>query len=97
MQSPIGFIGLGIMGRGMVSNLITKLAASVVVWNRTTSVSEELAVQYKSQVTVASTPKDVVDRCAVTFCMLSNMDASLAVVRVVIALCFVVSLPFFAL
>ena len=79
MQSPIGFIGLGIMGRGMVSNLITKLGASVVVWNRTSSVCDTLAAEH-SQATVVSTPKEVVERCAVTFCMLSNMDASIAVV-----------------
>jgi hypothetical protein len=32
----IGFIGLGIMGKGMVKNLITKLDQNIeyVVWNR---------------------------------------------------------------
>ena len=28
MNSPIGFIGLGIMGKGMLKNLVTKLVSS---------------------------------------------------------------------
>ncbi|MBX2820218.1 MAG: NAD(P)-dependent oxidoreductase [Rhodothermaceae bacterium] len=36
MAERIGFIGLGIMGRGMVSNLL-KAGFSVCVWNRTAS------------------------------------------------------------
>ena len=36
MAERIGFIGLGIMGRGMVSNLL-KAGFSVCVWNRTSS------------------------------------------------------------
>jgi 3-hydroxyisobutyrate dehydrogenase len=38
----IGFIGLGIMGRGMVRNLL-KAGFSVLVWNRTASRMDELA------------------------------------------------------
>jgi 3-hydroxyisobutyrate dehydrogenase len=41
MSEAIGFIGLGIMGRGMTRNLL-KAGFSVTVWNRTTSRMEPL-------------------------------------------------------
>ena len=41
MRESIGFIGLGIMGRGMARNLL-KAGFSVTVWNRTASVMEPL-------------------------------------------------------
>jgi 3-hydroxyisobutyrate dehydrogenase-like beta-hydroxyacid dehydrogenase len=34
MATQIGFVGLGIMGVGMVKNLVTKLGVNLVVWNR---------------------------------------------------------------
>mgnify|MGYP005995556783 CR=1 FL=1 len=33
-MSAIGFVGIGIMGKGMLKNLITKLDANVIIWNR---------------------------------------------------------------
>lgn len=42
MRDQIGFIGLGIMGRGMVRNLL-KAGFTVRVWNRTAARMEELA------------------------------------------------------
>lgn len=54
MTSQIGFIGLGIMGRGMVKNLAEK-GHSVTVWNRTPERSEALKKDLK--VTVASSPR----------------------------------------
>ncbi len=33
-MSAIGFIGIGIMGKGMLKNLATKLDATFVIWNR---------------------------------------------------------------
>ena len=41
MRESIGFIGLGIMGRGMARNLL-KAGFSLTVWNRTASVMEPL-------------------------------------------------------
>ena len=41
MTSKIGFVGLGIMGRGMVKNLVEK-NHTVTVWNRTPEKSEAL-------------------------------------------------------
>lgn len=55
MSERIGFVGLGIMGRGMVRNLL-KNGFSVRVWNRTVSRSEELA---KDGAVIGSSPQDV--------------------------------------
>lgn len=56
MASQIGFIGLGIMGRGMVKNLVEK-GHSVAVWNRTAARAEELSKELK--VAVAKSPRAV--------------------------------------
>ena len=55
MSERIGFVGLGIMGRGMVRNLL-KNGFSVRVWNRTASRSEEMA---KEGALIGSSPADV--------------------------------------
>ena len=83
MTSKIGFIGLGIMGKGMANRLATQLPSSqLVVWNRTGKVASEFASQYGSgKVTVARTPAEVVKSCGVTYSMLSTVEASRAVVR----------------
>lgn len=58
MASQIGFIGLGIMGRGMVKNLVEK-GHSVAVWNRTAERAEELSKELK--VAVAKSPRTVAE------------------------------------
>lgn len=55
MTEKIGFIGLGIMGAGMVSNLL-KAGFPVTVWNRTASRAESLLQQ---GATWADTPAQV--------------------------------------
>lgn len=55
MSEKIGFIGLGIMGQGMVQNLL-KAGFEVTVWNRTES-RMETAVQ--AGATAANSPADV--------------------------------------
>jgi 3-hydroxyisobutyrate dehydrogenase len=55
MQEAIGFIGLGIMGRGMVRNLL-KAGFSVTVWNRTASRMEPLV---EAGAKAGNTPADV--------------------------------------
>jgi 3-hydroxyisobutyrate dehydrogenase len=52
MTSQIGFVGLGIMGRGMVKNLAQK-NHSVTVWNRTPEKSE--ALKKDLEITIAPT------------------------------------------
>ncbi len=44
MTARIGFIGLGIMGRGMAANIL-KAGYPLTVWNRTSSRMEELVAQ----------------------------------------------------
>lgn len=44
MSTRIGFIGLGIMGRGMAANLL-KAGFPLTVWNRTASRGDELVAQ----------------------------------------------------
>jgi glutamyl-tRNA reductase len=41
MSERIGFIGLGIMGRGMAANLL-KAGFSLTVWNRTAGRADDL-------------------------------------------------------
>ena len=55
MSEKIGFIGLGIMGRGMVDNLL-KAGFVVCVWNRTTSRVEPFVAR---GATVGTNPADV--------------------------------------
>ena len=80
MKGKIGFVGIGIMGKGMVKNLATKLPSDLVIWNRSNDVCKEVMAQYpEGKVTIANTPADVVRQCEVTFCMLSTPEASEAV------------------
>lgn len=55
MPEKIGFIGLGIMGQGMVRNL-HKAGFSLTVWNRTPTKTEPFR---ELGITVADTPADV--------------------------------------
>ncbi|MBI3960263.1 MAG: NAD(P)-dependent oxidoreductase [Chloroflexi bacterium] len=55
MSERIGFVGLGIMGRGMAHNLL-KAGFSVRVWNRTASRAEALA---EAGAIIGSSPADV--------------------------------------
>jgi len=80
MASRMGFIGLGIMGKGMAANLLNKIDnCSLVVWNRSPEACQELASAFPGKVTVASSAAAVVQECSLTFSMLSTMEASEAV------------------
>ena len=73
---PCGFIGLGIMGVGMARQL---RAADIplVVWTRNASVSSALEAEAASggaSVTVAASPKAVVEACARTYLMLPTPE-----------------------
>ena len=81
-QQAVGFIGLGIMGLPMCKNLI-KAGRRVVVWNRTVETSAALAADNADGVvTVAATAADVIAQCALTYSMLSTLEASEAVSKV---------------
>ncbi|XP_058058014.1 cytokine-like nuclear factor N-PAC isoform X1 [Anopheles bellator] len=63
-----GFLGLGIMGCGIVKNLI-KSGHSVVVWNRTASKCRKFA---DVGAVIADTPSDVVEMTDVTYSCVSD-------------------------
>mmetsp|Transcript_10777 Transcript_10777/g.21488 ORF Transcript_10777/g.21488 Transcript_10777/m.21488 type:complete len:295 (-) Transcript_10777:265-1149(-) len=74
----LGFIGLGIMGEGMAVQLL-KGGKNLTVWNRSPGKCESLSASYPGQVTIASSPPEVVASCSTTFSMLSTLEASEAV------------------
>jgi 3-hydroxyisobutyrate dehydrogenase-like beta-hydroxyacid dehydrogenase len=73
----IGFAGLGIMGTGMVRNLVRK-GWPVTVWNR----SPERARRLEVEVEVAPTPRALAERCEVVIACVADPAA---VERVVFA------------
>eukprot|EP00568_Trieres_chinensis_P000300 CAMPEP_0183307518 /NCGR_PEP_ID=MMETSP0160_2-20130417/17791_1 /TAXON_ID=2839 ORGANISM="Odontella Sinensis, Strain Grunow 1884" /NCGR_SAMPLE_ID=MMETSP0160_2 /ASSEMBLY_ACC=CAM_ASM_000250 /LENGTH=308 /DNA_ID=CAMNT_0025471123 /DNA_START=138 /DNA_END=1064 /DNA_ORIENTATION=+ len=78
----VGFVGLGIMGQGMASRLLSEgIAGSadkpLVVWNRTPSKCESLIASHPDKVIeIKGSAKEVVECCDVTYCMLSTPEAS---------------------
>lgn len=68
------------MGKGMLDNLIAKMPADMefLVWNRSKDVVNGIAGKH-ANVTVAATAKEVVEKCETTYCMLSTLEASVAV------------------
>jgi len=72
MASQIGFIGLGIMGRGMVKNLVEK-GHSVAVWNRTAERAEALSKE--TRVSIAKSPRALAEgREFVLICVSDTPD-----------------------
>lgn len=73
-STVFGFIGLGIIGR----NILTKLLESghdVVIWNRTMSRCDEFVNRFGSQCSSVMTPKDVFEQAQITFVCVSDSDA----------------------
>lgn len=64
-MTRLGYIGLGIMGRGMAANLIDA-GHSLTVWNRTPTKAEGLAA------TVAETPRDLGPQADIVFVCVSD-------------------------
>jgi 3-hydroxyisobutyrate dehydrogenase len=64
--SPVGFIGLGIMGSRMAANL-RRAGFELVVWNRTAATAERWAAQHGGN--VAASPEGVAERCDVVVTM----------------------------
>lgn len=76
MDSDVGFLGLGVMGRPMALNLV-RAGTGLVVWNRTAAKGESLRA---AGATVAADPADVFRRTRVVFLMLADgpaIDATL--------------------
>jgi len=70
MADPIGFIGLGIMGKPMAKNLVAA-GYELVIHNRSQAVVEELVGEYP-QMTVAHSPREVAERTSLTITMLPD-------------------------
>lgn len=73
-MTTIGFLGLGIMGKAMASNLV-KAGFNVTVWNRNPAKCDELVLQGAH---LGTSPKDITKHCDITFAMVSDPDAALA-------------------
>jgi len=78
MAEAVGFIGIGIMGKGMCNNLI-KGGRSLIVWNRDAKKAEELAEAHEGKVTVCKSAAEVVQKCTLIYSCLSTLEASTAV------------------
>ncbi|MCB5160472.1 NAD(P)-dependent oxidoreductase [Marinomonas algarum] len=74
-MKSIGFLGLGIMGKAMAVNLI-KAGFNVTVWNRNPAKTDELVALGAAH---GSTPKAVAEQCDLTFAMVSDPEAALAI------------------
>lgn len=74
-MTKYGFIGLGIMGKGMAANLV-KAGFDVTVWNRDQAKCESLVQLGAKQVASA---KEVASQCDITFAILSDPEAALEV------------------
>src|SRR5438067_1898699 len=77
MSKNIGFIGAGIMGRGMAANLIRK-GHKVKIYNRTRAKAEEVA---KGGGVVADTPAQAADGAEIIVTMVADPKALLEVVE----------------
>ena len=69
----IGWIGLGQMGKAHVLNLIEKGFHNLTVWNRTKQAADDLISS--GVITVANSPKEVVEQSDVIFVTLSDASA----------------------
>ncbi len=68
MAERVGFVGLGIMGRGMAANLL-KAGFEVRVWNRTASRMDALVADGAE---AGANPADVAANCGVTIVCVSD-------------------------
>ncbi|KAG5831784.1 hypothetical protein ANANG_G00282860 [Anguilla anguilla] len=68
----IGFLGLGLMGSGIVSNLL-KMGHIVTVWNRT---AEKCDLFIQEGARLGRTPAEVVSMCDITFSCVSDPKAA---------------------
>ena len=76
MSEIVGFIGLGIMGQGMVRNLL-QASFEVCVWNRTASRVDELVAAGAS---TAGSPSELASRCDIIIVCVSDTPDVQAVI-----------------
>ncbi|KFM74965.1 putative oxidoreductase GLYR1-like protein, partial [Stegodyphus mimosarum] len=75
-EKKVGFLGLGIMGRGIVKNLLNS-GHHVTVWNRTPAKMENFI---RAGAHRGMTPADVVIASDITFCCVSDPEAAKSLV-----------------
>ncbi|XP_069502134.1 cytokine-like nuclear factor N-PAC [Ambystoma mexicanum] len=68
----IGFLGLGLIGSGIVSNLL-KMGHTVTVWNRT---AEKCDLFIQEGARLGRTPAEVVSTCDITFSCVADPKAA---------------------
>lgn len=73
-RSVFGFIGLGIMGRNILNNLL-KTGHDVVIWNRTQNRCDEFVNDFGVRCSIANSPKEVFEQAQITFVCLSDSNA----------------------
>ncbi|KAM3917257.1 cytokine-like nuclear factor N-PAC isoform 2-T2 [Leptodactylus fuscus] len=71
-DKKIGFLGLGLMGSGIVSNLL-KMGHTVTVWNRT---AEKCDLFIQEGAHLGRTPAEVVSTCDITFACVADPNAA---------------------
>ncbi|WP_136809941.1 NAD(P)-dependent oxidoreductase [Desulfosediminicola flagellatus] len=71
-MTKYGFLGIGIMGKAMVANLL-QAGLDVTVWNRTASRCDSLIDMGASH---ADSPAAVIEKCDITFAMVSDPEAA---------------------
>uniref|UniRef100_A0A5F9D6G9 Cytokine-like nuclear factor N-PAC n=1 Tax=Oryctolagus cuniculus TaxID=9986 RepID=A0A5F9D6G9_RABIT len=71
-DKKIGFLGLGLMGSGIISNLL-KMGHTVTVWNRT---AEKCDLFIQEGARLGRTPAEVVSTCDITFTCVSDPKAA---------------------
>jgi 2-hydroxy-3-oxopropionate reductase len=76
-QEPVGFVGLGVMGRPMARNLV-RAGHRVVVWNRGAGPAAELAA---AGATVAPTPAELAAAAPMVLTMLPDLPQVEEVLR----------------
>lgn len=76
MAERLGFIGMGIMGRGMARNLM-RAGHELLVYNRTEATARELEAEGAK---IAEYPLQLVQSCSIIFVCVSDTEAVLEVV-----------------
>ncbi|XP_073492467.1 cytokine-like nuclear factor N-PAC isoform X4 [Lithobates pipiens] len=77
-DKKIGFLGLGLMGSGIVSNLL-KMGHTVTVWNRTAEkvmTPEQCDLFIQEGAHLGRTPAEVVSTCDITFACVADPKAA---------------------
>ena len=77
MNEPVGFIGLGVMGRGMAHNLI-RHGVDLTVWNRTLSRTKPLE---KAGARVAASIRELAEHCPIVILCVSDTPDVAAVIE----------------